>query len=131
MASPSWLDGSHHLMILTSSQNAKETNARSCPPLDGVKRNNQMCFSAPRVCVFVFVFLCLFLVFVTFMFCLFVLNKVQILSCLCISAKMVDLSIADTPAAVDWIRCGRWESSDARGSWPDYPVVVSVCQLYV
>ena len=43
-----------------------------------------------------------------------------------ISAQMVELSIADTAAAADWIRCGRWESSLARKGWPDYPEVVTV-----
>ena len=73
MASPSWLDGSHHLMTLTSSQNAKETDARSCPPLDGVKRNNQMCFSGFVLCF------CVCIVFVSF--CLFF--KFLLLLCFC------------------------------------------------
>ena len=54
-------------------------------------------------------------------------SVIEILFACLISAQLVDLSIADTPAAADWIRCGRWESSPERNGWPDYPVVVTVC----
>ena len=32
----------------------------------------------------------------------------------------VALTVRDTP----WLEAGLWESSPARGSWPDYPIVV-------
>lgn len=46
-------------------------------------------------------------------------------------AQLVDISIADTPAAADWIRCGRWESSPQRKGWPDYPEVVTALQKHL
>jgi len=34
--------------------------------------------------------------------------------------ELVGLTVSDSP----WLEVGRWESSEARGSWPDYPTVV-------
>jgi len=31
----------------------------------------------------------------------------------------------------DWLACGAWEAAPARGSWPDYPVVVQALQSHL